>query len=204
MLTPEFLAVIVLTCLAVVSPGPDFIVTSRNTLVAGRITGLATALGVGLGLSVHIAAAVVGVGVLLTGSTLAFTVAKILGGLYLIWLGIRTFRLATNDIPKGGRTAMTPAQGLFWGFVTNATNPKTAIFVVSLFLTVVSPQTSLATQLGYGVFIAAAHAAWFGAVALLLSAPVVRARLLSVKRRMEQAFGAALVVFGGTLLTTSR
>ncbi|SDZ37553.1 Threonine/homoserine/homoserine lactone efflux protein [Jannaschia faecimaris] len=202
--SPEFLAVIAITCLAVISPGPDFIVTSRNTLVAGRITGLATAFGVGFGLTVHVAAAIIGVGVLLTGSAMAFTVAKTLGGAYLIWLGIRTFRGATNDIPEGGRTAMTPVQGMFWGFVTNATNPKTAIFVVSLFLTVISPGTPLMTQLGYGVFIAMAHVIWFATVALLLSAPAVRAGLLSVKKSMERAFGAALVFFGGALLTGSR
>ncbi|MEM9798557.1 MAG: LysE family transporter [Pseudomonadota bacterium] len=203
MLAPEFLAVIVITCLAVISPGPDFVVTSRNTLIAGRTTGLATAFGIGLGLSVHVAAAVIGIGLLLVQSATAFALAKVAGGLYLIWLGWRTFRHASNTLPEGGAVAMSPIQGLLWGFVTNATNPKTAIFVVSLFLTVISVDTSVALQLGYGLFIAAAHMVWFGAVALLLSTDAIRQKMLRLKRRLEQAFGGLLILFGGSLMASS-
>lgn len=62
------------------------------------------------------------------------------------------------------------------GFLTNALNPKTCLFVVSLFMQVIDPHTALPAQLGYGAFIALAHVAWFGLVACFLSSPAVRGR----------------------------
>lgn len=82
------------------------------------------------------------------------------------------------------------------GFLTNALNPKTCLFVVSLFMQVIDPHTALPAQLGYGAFIALAHVAWFGLVACFLSSPAVRGRLLRFRRRIDQFFGALLVGFG--------
>ncbi|PIE10446.1 MAG: amino acid transporter [Rhodobacterales bacterium] len=202
-LTPEFLAVATITLLAVMSPGPDFAIVSRNALIGGRKAGLATALGVGIGLNVHVAAAILGVGALLAASTTAFAIAKLVGGAYLIYLGIKTIRSASSDMAAATGTAMTPLEGFRWGATTNATNPKTAVFVLSVFTTVVTPQTPLIAQLCYGVFIALAHVFWFAIVALFFADPRVRDRLLSVKRSVEQVFGALLVFFGGAILTTT-
>lgn len=82
------------------------------------------------------------------------------------------------------------------GFLTNALDPKTCLFVVSLFMQVIDPHTALPAQLGYGAFIALAHVAWFGLVACFLSSPAVRGRLLRFRRRIDQFFGALLVGFG--------
>ena len=65
--------------------------------------------------------------------------------------------------------ALSSLGALRTGFLTNVLNPKTTIFIVSLFMQVVQPQTPLAVQIGYGAFIALAHALWFGAVALFFS-----------------------------------
>lgn len=82
------------------------------------------------------------------------------------------------------------------GFLTNALNPKTTVFIVSLFLQVVRPGTPLSLQLGYGAFISAAHVAWFSLLALCFSAGAVRSRLLAARHWIDRAFGGLLVVFG--------
>ncbi|MCZ3100071.1 LysE family transporter, partial [Acinetobacter baumannii] len=81
------------------------------------------------------------------------------------------------------------------GLLTNALNPKTTVFIVSLFMQVVRPDTPLATQIGYGAFIAAAHIGWFSLVAVCLSTGPVRARLLAVRHWIDRVFGALLVSF---------
>ena len=82
------------------------------------------------------------------------------------------------------------------GFLTNALNPKTTVFIVSLFMQVVDPQTPLGVQLAYGAFISLAHAVWFSLVAVGLSAQAVRQRLLDWRRTIDRAFGGALMGLG--------
>ncbi|POA83227.1 LysE family transporter [Pseudomonas protegens] len=194
----ELLLVITITILAVLSPGADFALVTRNSLLLSRRHGVFTALGIGLGVMVHIGYSLLGVGVLLQQSLLWFTGLKIAGALYLIYLGIKLLRSPEQ------RPGEEPAEGarmstwgaLRSGFLTNALNPKTMIFVLSLFMQVIQPGTALPVQIGYGVIIVLAHVLWFVLVALFFSAPAIAGRLLAYKRRIDQLFGAVLVGFG--------
>ncbi|AAY93829.1 LysE family translocator [Pseudomonas protegens] len=194
----ELLLVITITILAVLSPGADFALVTRNSLLLSRRHGVFTALGIGLGVMVHIGYSLLGVGVLLQQSLLWFTGLKIAGALYLIYLGIKLLRSPEQ------RPGEEPAEGarmstwgaLRSGFLTNALNPKTMIFVLSLFMQVIQPGTALPVQIGYGAIIVLAHVLWFVLVALFFSAPAIAGRLLAYKRRIDQLFGAVLVGFG--------
>lgn len=194
----ELLLVITITILAVLSPGADFALVTRNSLLLSRRHGVFTALGIGLGVMVHIGYSLLGVGVLLQQSLLWFTALKIAGALYLIYLGIKLLRSPEQ------RPGEEPAEGarmstwgaLRSGFLTNALNPKTMIFVLSLFMQVIQPGTALSVQIGYGAIIVLAHVLWFVLVALFFSAPAIAGRLLAYKRRIDQLFGAVLVGFG--------
>ncbi|MDT9641766.1 LysE family transporter [Pseudomonas sp. JV245A] len=194
----ELLLVITITILAVLSPGADFALVTRNSLLLSRRHGVFTALGIGLGVMVHIGYSLLGVGVLLQQSLLWFTGLKIAGALYLIYLGIKLLRSPEQ------RPGEEPAEGarmstwgaLRSGFLTNALNPKTMIFVLSLFMQVIQPGTALPVQIGYGAIIVLAHVLWFVLVALFFSAPAIAGRLMAYKRRIDQLFGAVLVGFG--------
>lgn len=194
----ELLLIITITILAVLSPGADFALVTRNSLLLSRRHGVFTALGIGLGVMVHIGYSLLGVGVLLQQSLLWFTGLKIAGALYLIYLGIKLLRSPEQ------RPGEEPAEGarmstwgaLRSGFLTNALNPKTMIFVLSLFMQVIQPGTALPVQIGYGAIIVLAHVLWFVLVALFFSAPAIAGRLLAYKRRIDQLFGAVLVGFG--------
>jgi threonine/homoserine/homoserine lactone efflux protein len=95
-----------------------------------------------------------------------------------------------------GTAALSDLAALRIGFLTNALNPKTTIFIVSLFLQVVQPQTPLATQIAYGLFISVAHVVWFAVVALFFGAPKIREAITCVRHWIDRAFGTALVGFG--------
>lgn len=193
----EPLAVITITMLAVISPGPDFAMVTRNSLLLSRRAGVLTALGIGLGVLLHVGYTLLGVGLLMQQSLWLFNMVKLAGALYLVVLGIRMLRSRPGtDALEAAAPVLSDGAALRVGFFTNALNPKTTIFIVSLFMQVVQPTTPLAVQIGYGVFISVAHMAWFALVALCFSSGLVRDRLLAVRHWIDRVFGALLVVFG--------
>lgn len=200
----ELLAVVTITIFAVISPGPDFAMVTRNSLLLSRRAGVLSALGIAAGVWVHVAYTLLGVGLLIRQSLFLFTVLKFVGAAYLIWLGIRMLRTKPAETTGlAAHPALSDIGALRVGFLTNALNPKTTIFVVSLFMQVVGPTTALPVQMGYGAFISAAHLIWFAIVALFFSSGTVRLRLIALRRWIDRTFGALLVGFGALLATAS-
>lgn len=193
----ELIAVITITLLAVVSPGPDFAMVTRNSLLLSRRAGVLTAFGIGLGVLVHVTYTLLGVGLLIQQSLWLFNVIKLLGAAYLIYLGVKMLRSKSVGELKDTRVApLSDLAALRIGFLTNAMNPKTTVFIVSLFMQVASPSTPVSVQIGYGLFISVAHIAWFSLLALCFSAGTMRDRLLSVRHWIDRAFGGLLIIFG--------
>lgn len=201
----EWIAVITITLLAVISPGADFALVSRNSLLLSRRAGVLTALGIGLGVLLHVGYTLLGVGLLLQQSTWLFHALKLAGAAYLIYLGVNMLLSKPNNAaPNNQPKPPADAAALRSGLLTNALNPKTAVFIVSLFMQVVQPSTSLATQLGYGAFIALAHVGWFALVALCFSAGPVRNSLLAARQWIDRLFGGLLIGFGALLALASQ
>lgn len=201
----ELLAVITITLFAVISPGPDFAMVSRNSLMLSRRAGVLTAVGIGLGVLVHVSYTVLGVGLLIQHSLWLFNTIKLAGAAYLVYLGIKMLRARSAQVADTARLApLSDLTALRTGFFTNALNPKTTIFILSLFMQVVQPTTSLTVQAGYGAFISLAHIAWFTMVALFFSSSSVRDRLLAVRHWIDRAFGGLLVGFGLILAAASQ
>ncbi|WP_340650110.1 LysE family translocator [Pseudoxanthomonas winnipegensis] len=199
----ELIVVITITLLAVISPGPDFAMVTRNSLMLSRRAGVLTALGIGLGVLVHVTYTLIGVGLLIKQSLWLFNAIKLVGAVYLVYLGVKMLRSKPAGTLANPLAALSDAAALRIGFLTNALNPKTTIFIVSLFMQVVRPDTPRAVQIGYGAFISLAHMAWFSLVALCFSSSVVRDRLLSVRHWIDRTFGGLLVGFG-ILLAVAR
>lgn len=193
----EWIAVITITLLACISPGPDFAMVSRNGLLLSRRAGVLTAVGIGLGVLVHVCYTLLGLGLVLQQTPGLFNVLKLAGAAYLVYLGIKMLRsklaVEQSDAPP---PAMSDVQALRTGFLTNALNPKTSIFIVSLFMGVVRPDSATTMQVAYGLFIAGAHVLWFSLIALCFSAGAVRERLLAARQWIDRLFGALLVGFG--------
>ena len=108
-------------------PGPGIFYVAARTLSGGKKTGIASTIGTALGGLVHVIAGGLGVTAIILASAQLFSVLKLVGALYLIWLGIRTFREAGNPPPaqidpSGAKRAFRE------GVVVEALNPKTAAF----------------------------------------------------------------------------
>jgi len=196
----EFMTVALVHLLAVASPGPDFAVVVRESVTQGRRTGSWTALGVGCGIFVHVAYSLLGIGLIVSQSIVLFNLFKWLAAGYLLYLGWRALRarpmsLDVVDDPNM-RTGRSAWQAFAVGFVTNGLNPKATLFFLSLFTVVISPDTPLLVQAGYGLYLAGATALWFLLVAWLFSRGRVRAGFARMGHWFDRLTGAVLIGLG--------
>ena len=187
------------------SPGPGMLYVASRTLAGGRGEGMASTLGTGIGGFVHVLGGALGVSVLLATSATAFTVLKLVGGVYLIWLGIRTFRGAALAVPEASATGSNRA--LREGIVVEATNPKTAAFFLAFLPQFVDPAVgSVAMQFVVLGAISVGLNTAVDAVVVLAAMRVRRVVLAAprVMRRVQQGSGAILVALGLSLLLARR
>ncbi|UYN94509.1 MAG: LysE family translocator [Enhydrobacter sp.] len=133
-----FLLFLAAASVIALSPGPGILYVAARTLADGRQVGLASSFGTGVGGLVHVAAGAIGVSALVMASAEAFTLLKIAGALYLVWLGIKTARQARRDIAVA-RTGASPRQAFREGVVVEALNPKTAAFFLAFLPQFVDP-----------------------------------------------------------------
>ena len=196
--------------LLIMMPGPDQVLVTRNALSGGRRGGLLTRVGGALGLGVHATAAAVGLSALLLASSTAFTALKIVGVAYLLWLGVQTWRSARRtrlEPPEeaGARERQGWAAYLRQGFLSNALNPKVALFFVTFlpqFLPADSGSPRVDALLLSAVF-AGLYVAWFGSYAVLVDRFGRWLRRPAVKARIERVTGFALVTFAARLATAT-
>lgn len=196
----ELIAVAIITILAVISPGADFAMVTRNSYLYGRSAGLLAASGIALGVQVHVIYTMLGVGLLIAKSPSLYFAIKIIGAMYLIYIGYQTFFARAVIIAEAqAGQSLNNLAALRAGFMTNAFNPKTTLFVVSTYTQVVQIDTNLLAQIGYGLFMSVAHWIWFGLVALFFSDKRLRAGMLRQQVVLNRFIGAVLIVLGVSL-----
>jgi threonine/homoserine/homoserine lactone efflux protein len=115
-----------------VTAGPGIFYVAARTLFGGRGEGMASSLGTGLGGMVHVLAGSVGVSAIVLTSAELFTALKLLGAVYLVWLGLRALRAARRDAMAALQVPSVGAGRAFReGVLVEALNPKTAAFFLS-------------------------------------------------------------------------
>jgi threonine efflux protein len=202
-----FAVITVVHLLAAASPGPDFAYVTRQSLIRGRQAGLLAAAGIALGLSIHIVYSAAGLAAVVAHSARWMTIIKLVGGCYLLYLGIRGLRAGAQSAPVDAPWRDMPASPLrqvAGGFLCNAFNPKAPIYFLALFTVVLSPGLPLPTLLAYGAWIMLLQWAWFSLVATLFAHHAIRDRLFAARHWIDRAFGAAMVALGVRVLATAR
>ncbi|MDX7990565.1 LysE family translocator [Xenorhabdus sp. Reich] len=193
----ELFAVATITILAVISPGADFAMITRNSLIYGRKSGFFSSLGISAGVLLHVFYTLVGIGILISQTPSLFLLIKNIGALYLIYIGYKTFISKKNPVDNNDKPEIIDNFSSFKnGFFTNALNPKTTLFVLSVYTQVVNPSTPLYIQIMYGIFMSFSHFIWFSFVAYFLSSDKLRAKLLSKQNIINRAIGITLAILG--------
>lgn len=193
----ELIAVALFTILAVISPGADFAMVTRSSYAQGRKAGLAAAAGIALGVQVHVLYTVLGIAVIISQSPTLFLAMKVVGAGYLVYLGYKSLTNTTRISLDGlAHSKASVASALRTGFLTNALNPKTMLFVVSAYTQVVQPGSPLALDFAYGAFMSFAHWVWFSLVAVFFSSARLRAAMIERQRTVDRVIGVALIGLG--------
>ena len=187
--------------LAVMSPGPDLAIVTRQTLAHGRGAGLRTALGIASGISVHITYAMFGLAWAIQQYPPLLTGLRYVGALLLLWIGWGALRAKPSTGPApvtAGTHAAARDFGI--GFLTNALNVKAMLFFVALCSAVITVGTSVQLRLALGAWMIFATGLWFCFVAWTLGHPRVRARLQAYGHWIDRVMGAILLVLGCGML----
>lgn len=207
----HLLAFVGVSMLLVIAPGPDTLLVAKNALLHGRSVGLATVAGVSLGLIVWTTAAALGIAALVRESEVAFTIVKILGAVYLAWLGLSALRAASHPLEHGdfadadAPRVASVRQGFRQGLLTNLGNPKIAIFFTSLLPQFVSGHRSgPAPFIVLGAVFSLMGLAWLSGYVLLATR---LSRLLAnrrVKAAIDRLTGVVMIGIGVRLALERR
>lgn len=191
----------------VISPGPNFLIVTQMSIRDSRHAGLLSALGVALAAALWSSAALFGVSILFETVTWLYGTLKLLGGAYLVYLGIQSWRNAKEPLVS---SVEEPAQASSkWrsfraGFVTNLTNPKSAVFFGSIFAALLSPSLPIWMQ-GAAVGIVVFDAlCWYMLLAVVFSTQKAQSVYAQAKRHIDRAVGGFLALLGLRLMLSSR
>jgi len=199
----EYLAVIggvtLVHILALMSPGPDFLMIVRNSLVYSRRTGLFTAVGLGLGIAVHISYSILGLALVISKSILLFNAIKLLGAAYLIYIGTRALMSKKSDVKieeKEHKKDIPRLAAIKIGFLTNVLNPKATLFFLSLFTFVISPDLPGWVFGVLSVMMVGLTMIWFSLVSIFLTQKHIRSAFHRFEIAFNKVTGALLIALG--------
>jgi RhtB (resistance to homoserine/threonine) family protein len=195
---PYIASILLIHILAVMSPGPDFIMAVRNSLSYSRRIGLCTALGIGLGIGVHILYCVAGLALIISKSILLFNTIKLLGAAYLVYIGIKSMLSKTSpvDIVKEDHKMISSWTAFQMGFITNVLNPKATLFFLSLFTFAIKPGTPGLVLGVMSILMIVATTLWFSMVVVFFTNQHMRKVFSRSQSIFCKLFGGLLVAFG--------
>jgi len=203
----EFIPLMLVFLLALISPGADFILVVRQAVVYGRKAAFATILGIASGLVCHVSYSILGLGLIISQSIFLFNVIKWAGVTYLIFIGCKA-------LTSKGTHALSPSQNLtvrqaarqsirkafLSGLAVNLLNPKAMLFFLSIFSNLVAPTTPNFLQFGYGFVLIAIAIFWFTGISLVMTtAPVARV-FSRLSQWIDRISGLIFIAFGVRLM----
>jgi threonine/homoserine/homoserine lactone efflux protein len=196
-------AFVAVSAIVIVTPGQDTALTIRNSLLGGRGTGLATALGVATGQAVWTVATSLGLAALIVASEPVFVALKLAGAAYLVYLGAQSLLAAVRRQRRAhaGSSSARPRVAFRQGALSNLGNPKMAVFFSSLL-----PQfgSSFAELLALGIVFCCLTLTWLTAYAVVVARAGDVFRRPAIRRAIDAATGVVLVALGLRLATERR
>ncbi|PTQ68893.1 LysE family translocator [Celeribacter persicus] len=199
-----FLSILSIHLIAAMSPGPSFVVSVRTAASEGFRPAFGLAVAFGLGAVIWALAALSGLSILFDIFPRAYLAFKLAGGLFLIWIGYKTFRHAADPLPEA--SAMTSPRSLAnafrLGLMTQLSNPKPAVFFGAVFAGLVPPETSVVVKAVLLFFVFFDETLWYVIVARLFSRQKARQAYGRAKLWTDRVLGGLIAVFGLRIATS--
>ncbi|MEW6982857.1 LysE family translocator [Colwelliaceae bacterium 6471] len=203
----QILGFTLVALLLVVSPGPNGLLIAKTVPTQGKKAGMANVIGFLCAFYLHGALSILGISVILMKSAEAFFIVKIIGAMYLSWIGIKSLINAFKNNAAEVATSHTKTnnslvQSYLEGFLTNALNPKVSMFYLAAF-----PQFIPAGENAvlYGFILVTIHSlmnmAWFTSMVLLLGRLANMTKNHHFQRVLKGVTGVVFLGFGAKLLS---
>ncbi len=202
-----FLSVASIWTLAVITPGPNFFITAQTTVKHSRFAGLFIVLGTCTGTIIWSIAGYFGIAYLFIMVPWLYATLKIVGGSYIFYLGIMMI-IKSCKSPSNPDTLTGKSQSnyLNWwkGLITNLSNPKTAMFVTSLFASVLPKEPTLGIGILIVTLMVVISLAWYSFVVVIFSSNGFKHYYNKMQKSLEGVAGVVFICFGVKLILSEK
>ena len=187
---PAIIAASVLFTLGATSPGPSLIVVIRNTLLGGRMRGIACAIGHGFGFGIYCAVAVFGLVLMIESMPELFTVMQFVAAMLLLWMAYSLFTTKYEDETFDN----VKLKGFSEGFLIAFLNPKIAIFLLAVLSSVLEQGMNFETKLALGLLGLTIDTVWYLIIAISLSSDMMIQRMQAQKQNLNRITGIVMIL----------
>ena len=206
-----FVTVAIAHFLALLSPGPDFVLVVKSAIKNKGKNAIGVALGIASANAVYIGLCLIGVGSILAASVPIMIALKIIGGLFLIYLAVQALRARKSsynnlDIVESKNNdsiKSTFLKEFFTGFMSGILNPKNLLFYLSLFTVVLTPEVGFAFKLGLGIWMTVIVFLWDLSIIFLLSTHTMRSKFTKAAYYIDKITGALLGLIGFAIVKSA-
>lgn len=205
-----FITVAAAHFLALLSPGPDFLLIVKSAVKNGIRNSVGIALGIAVANAVYIGLCLVGVGSILASSLTIMIALKIAGGLFLTYIAYMALRAKKEDYKVFAQAmldkkndASSFLKEFFTGFMSGILNPKNLLFYLSLFTVVLTEDVSLHFKIFLGIWMTSVVFIWDVLIIVLLSRDAVRQRFSRVAFYIDKLSGAILGAIGLSIVKSA-
>jgi threonine efflux protein len=189
---------------ALILPGPDFVGVVRSSLTRGTTAGLLTTLGVTIGLGMYATLSLLGLSAVLVKYQWLTWAVRVLGGAYLVYLGIRLLRAKPGKLQDMAVQGPLRGNALLFGFFVTLTNPKAIVLFASVFATAVTASTPHWLMAVMIALVMSSALVWYSIVSLFMSSGPVMRRFQNARHWIERVAGASFVLIGGRIIADAR
>ena len=185
------LAISTAIAIGAASPGPSFVFVARQAMARGGKSALAAALGMGIAGALFASVAATGIGTVVSSVPALFIAVRVLGSSYLAYIGVTMIRFSSKplEVVEGSATA-----GIWQGFKTQASNPKTIVVYASVFAALMPHSPANWLYAALPATIGAIETAWYVVVALLFASSVAAKGYARAKTHIDRIAGLVMIV----------
>jgi len=197
-----FFTVALMHLFAVASPGPDFFLISRQSILYGKNISIWASLGISMGILMHSLLSIAGIYMILSLYPHLLFYMKIIASLYIAFLGIRTLMISNNikiDISVN-KIDISFFKSFFTGFLTNALNPKAFLFFIMVFALISNTTESVVIKMALGVYMAVATFIWFTFISISFAKISQGAVIKKIIPYLEKIVGVLLILISLQIL----
>lgn len=200
MTVDTLILVITISCLGMISPGPDFFLVLKNSLSYNRKIALMTCLGVISAIAIHMSYCVAGIAVLITATPWLYNALRYAGAAYLLWIGVKALLAKSSGTAYVSKQALelnvTAKAAFMQGLLCNLLNPKATLFFLAIFTQLLNASSTMVDKLVVAFIIWLEAAVWWPMVVFVFQTQIVQRRYFKLQVIIDKLLGVILIVLG--------